>query len=75
MAADPFEVLAQAISRKSNLKLMQAKVTGIEGGAVPSVELLIRGATVHDVPYTGAVPQTNDIIWVLVDDGVILGLT
>lgn len=73
MAEDPFEVLARAVDRKSNLALTQVKVTAVESSGRLAVTL--RGATVHEVPFTGATtPSVGDLLWVLIDDGVILGL-
>lgn len=72
--ADPFEVLGQAVERKSNLRLVQAKVTAVEAPG-SAIEVSIRGATLHDVPYTGSAPQVNSLVWLLVDDGVVLALT
>lgn len=72
--ADPFAVLARAIDAKSNLRLVQVTVTAVEDPG-PAVEVTYRGATVHDVPYTGSAPQVNDLKWALVDDGVLVILS
>lgn len=71
MAQNPFDVLARAISRKSDLKLVKVEVTGASG-ALAQVDY--RGQTVL-VPVVGSVPSTGANMWMLVDKGVMLGLT
>lgn len=69
--ADPFDVLAAAISRKSNLRLVKVEVTGSSGALA---EIDYRGQTLL-VPVVGAVPSVGANMWMLVDTGVMLGLT
>jgi len=70
---DPFELLARRTADKSDLRVEQATVTAVSG---KTATVQMRGGSVAGVEFIGgAPPAVGKRVWLLIDQGRIVGLS